>query len=216
MLKLYHHSRIVPGVNTVIIEVSSAPAGGTEDDLLAVPFFEGPRGPEPGPGAAEAARVIGADLASLLDRQGFGGRPGEAATFLVPGGGPRLVVAVGAGPAGQASASVARDAAQRVAALAAGSVRVATTLGLGPDRAASVRAAAEGFLLGSYRVPRTGSRPVAGQQPDPPETLTLLTGNADRDHAPGDLRDALARGVLTGEMAGWVRDLVHTPAGVAT
>ena len=198
-------------MNTVIIEVSSAPAGSTEDDLLAVPFFEGPRGPEAGPGAAEAARVIGADLASLLDRQGFGGRPGDAATFLVPGRGPRRVVAVGAGPVGEASASTARDAAQRVAALAAGSVRVATTLGLlGPDRAASVRAAAEGFLLGSYRVPRTGGRPVAGPQPAPPETLTLLT---DGD---GDLRDALARGMVTGQMAGWVRDLVHAPAGVAT
>ena len=66
-------------MNTVIIEVSSTPAGSTQDDLLAVPFFEGPRGPEPGPGAAEAARVIGGDLAGLLDRQGFGGRPGDAA-----------------------------------------------------------------------------------------------------------------------------------------
>ena len=149
-------------MNTVIIEVSSASAGSTQDDLLAVPFFEGPRGPEPGPGAAEAARVIGADLAGPLDRQGFRGRPGDAATFLVPGGGPRRIVAVGAGPAGEASASAVRDAAQRVAALAAGSARAATTLGLlGPDRAASVRAAAEGFLLGSYRVPR----PAAGRWP---------------------------------------------------
>jgi leucyl aminopeptidase len=203
-------------VNTVKIEVSSAPAGSTQDDLLAVPFFEGPRGPEPGPGAVEAARVIGADLAGLLARQGFGGRPGDAATFVVPGGGPRRVVTVGAGPAGEVSASAVRDAAQRVAALAAGSARVATTLGLlGPDRAASVRAAAEGFLLGSYRVPRTGGRPVAGPQPDPPETLTLLAGD-DGDRVPGDLRDALARGMVTGQMAGWVRDLVHAPAGVAT
>jgi leucyl aminopeptidase len=195
----------------VIIEVSSAPAGSTHDDLLAVPFFEGPRGPEPGPGAAEVARVIGADLAGPLARQGFGGRPGDAATILVPGGGTRRVVAVGAGPAGEASASGVRDAAQRLAGLAAGSARVATTLGLlGPDRAASVRAAAEGFLLGSYRVPRTGGRPVAGPQPAPPEALTLLT---DGD---GDLRDALARGMETGQMAGWVRDLVHAPAGVAT
>ena len=94
----------------MIIEVSSAPAGSTDDDLLAVPFFEGPGGPEPGPGAAEAALVIGADLAGLLARQGFRGRPGDAATFLVPGGGPRRVVAVGAGPAGEASASAVRDA----------------------------------------------------------------------------------------------------------
>jgi leucyl aminopeptidase len=198
-------------VSTVIIEVSSAPAGSTGGDLLAVPFFEGPDGPEPGPGATEAALATGADLPGLLARQGFGGRPGDAATFVVPGGGPRRVVAVGAGPAGEVPASAVRDAAQRVAALAAGSVHVVTTLGLlGPDRAASVRAAAEGFLLGSYRVPRTGSRPVAGPEPAPVETLTLLAGDS------GDLRDALARGTVTGQMAGWVRDLVHAPAGVAT
>src|SRR5262249_6385030 len=142
---------------------------------------------------------------------------GEAATFLIPGGGPRRIVAFGAGPAGQASASVARDAAQRVAALAAGSARGATTLGLlRPGRAAAVRAGAGGRLLRSRRVPRAGSRPVSGQQPAPPETLTLLTGDAGEDHDPGDLRDALVRGLVTGQMADWVRDLVHTPAGVAT
>ena len=127
-------------------------------------------------------------------------------------------MAVGAGPAAEASTSVVRDAAQQVAGLVAGSAHVATTLGLlGADRAGSVRAAAEGFLLGSYRVPRTGSRPVAGQEL-PPETLTLLTGDRDRGQAggDGDLRDALARGMVTGQMAGWVRDLVHAPAGVAT
>ena len=198
-------------MSTVIIEVSSAPAGSTGVDLLAVPFFEGPGGPEPGPGAAEAALATGADLPGLLARQGFRGRPGDAATFVVPAGGPRRVVAVGAGPAGEVPASAVRDAAQRVAALAAGSVHVGTTLGLlGPDRAASVRAAAEGFLLGSYRVPRTGSRPVAGPEPAPAEMLTLLAGNS------GDLRNALARGTVTGQMAGWVRNLVHAPAGAAT
>jgi len=202
-------------VNTMIIEVSSAAAGSTQDDLLAVPFFEGTAGPEPGPGAAEAARVMGADLTGMLARQGFRGRPGDAATFLVPnGGGPRRVVAIGAGRAADATTAAVRDAAQRAAALATGSVHAAATLGLlGQDRAGAVRAAAEGFLLGSYRVPRTGSQPVTGQQPVPPRTLTLLAGDAGGD---GDLRDALARGVVTGQLASWVRDLVHAPAGTAT
>src|SRR5262249_25347247 len=134
-----------------------------------------------------------------------------------PGGGLRGVVTVGAGPAGEASASAVRDLAQRVAALAAGSMRVATTLGLlGPDRAASVRAAAEGFLLGSYRVPRTGSQPVAGPQPRPPETLTLLAGNAGGGNVPGGLRGALGRGAGAGQMAGWGGGRVHAPGGGAT
>jgi leucyl aminopeptidase len=204
-------------VNTMIIEVSPAAAGSTHDDLLAVPFFEGTAGPDPGPGAMEAARVMGADLTGMLARQGFRGRPGDAAAFLVPGGGPRRVVAVGVGPAGDVGTAAVRDAAQRVAALAAGSVHAAATLGLlGQDRAGAVRAAAEGFLLGSYLVPRTGSQPVAGHQPVPPQTLTLLVGNAAGDRIPGDLRDALARGIVAGQTASWVRDLVHAPAGAAT
>ncbi len=210
-------------MNTMIIEVSSAAAGSTQDDLLAVPFFEGTAGPDPGPGAVEAARVLGADLTGMLARQGFRGRPDDAAMFLVPGGGPRRIVAVGVGPAGDVGPLAVRDAAQRVAALAAGSAHAAATFGLlGQDRAGAVRAAAEGFLLGSYRVPRTGSRPVAGQQPVPPRTLTLLVGSAGGDRIPGhadgdgDLRDGLARGIVAGQMASWVRDLVHAPAGAAT
>ena len=55
----------------MIIEVSSAPAGSTDDDLLAVPFFEGAGGPEPGPGAAEAALdpAFRADLADATGRR---------------------------------------------------------------------------------------------------------------------------------------------------
>jgi leucyl aminopeptidase len=210
-------------INTMIIELSSAAAGNTRDDLLAVPFFEGTAGPDPGPGAVEAARAVGAGLAGLLASQGFRGRPGDAATFVVPGGGPRRVLAVGVGPARDATPAAVRDAAQRVAVLAAGSVHVAATLGLlGPDRAGAVRAAAEGFLLGSYRVPRMGSQPVAGPDPAPPETLTLLVGGAEGEPSAGPadgdgaLREGLARGIVTGEMASWVRDLVHAPAGAAT
>jgi len=199
-------------LNTMIIELSPAAAGSTHDDLLAVPFFEGTAGPDPGPGAEGAARAVGADLTGLLARQGFRGRPGDTATVAVPGSGPRRVMAVGVGPAAGAGPAEVRDAAQRVATLAAGSVRVATTLGLlGPDRPGALRAAAEGFLLGGYRVPRTGRQPVTGPPPAPPETLTLLTGDAG-----GELRDALARGIVTGQMASWVRDLVHAPAAAAT
>jgi leucyl aminopeptidase len=202
-------------VTTMIIDVSTAAAGATPDDLLAVPFFEAATGPAPGPGAAEAGRAMGADLPGMLAQQGFGGRPGDTATFVVPGGEPRRVMAVGVGPAGDVAAAAVRDAAQRVATLAAGSVHVAATFGLlGPDRAGAVRAAAEGFLLGSYRAPRAGSRPVAGQQAAPPETVTLLVGDAEG--GAGELRDALARGIAAGEMASWVRDLVHAPAGEAT
>ncbi len=186
-------------------------------------------------------------------------------------GGPERIAAIGVGRPADAGAAAVRDAAQALAALAtkpagpegqaarlgatdpahwaeppagAGSEGVATTLALvGPDRGESVRAAAEGYLLGSYRVPRSGSRPVGGERPGPPAPLTLLLGAADdggtwdaggwpvgpqdvrerldpqdpRDRGrPLGSRDALDRGIVTGQLANWVRDLVHAPAGEAT
>jgi hypothetical protein len=70
----------------------------------------------------------------------------------------------------------------------------------GAGRAASVRAAAEGFLLGGYRFSRAGSRPVEGERPAPPGRLTLLVADAGRAS-----QDALARGVVAGESAGGPR-----------
>jgi leucyl aminopeptidase len=210
-----------PFVHMRIMDLAGAAAVATPHDLLALPFFEGAAGPEPGPGTAEAARSAGADLPAMLGvlaRQGFRGTPGDAATIIVSGDGPQRLAALGAGPAGSAGTSAVRDMAQRLAALAAGSASVATTLGLiGPDRPAAVRAAAEGFLLGAYRAPSKGSRPITGGRPAPPGALTLLTAGAPGTTAgDGDLRDALARGTETGDMANWVRDLVHTPAAEAT
>jgi leucyl aminopeptidase len=206
------------------VEISLAPAGSTGEELLAVPFCEGPAGPEPGPGAAQAGQAAGADLADLaglVARQGFRGQAGEVAVFLVPGPGPdgrgpARIAAIGIGPAADACPAAIRDAAQCLAGLAAGSSGVATTLALaGPDRAQSLRAAAEGFLLGAYRVPRAGSRPVGGAQPAPPARLTLLAGDPGQSVPPG-WRAALHRGVTSGQTANWVRDLVHAPAGEAT
>lgn len=208
------------------IEISTGLAGKTGDELLAVPFCEGATGPEPGPGAVAAGRAAGVDLASVLAREGFRGKTGESAVFLVPGwspgdSGPRRIAVIGVGPAADVGAAAVRDAAQRLASVAAGSATVATTLALtGPDRAESVRAAAEGFLLGSYRVPRVGSHPIGGEAPVPPGKMTLLTSDADR---PGSDRDrgggwenALARAIATGQTVSWVRDLVHAPAAQAT
>jgi len=192
-----------------VVDLSTDPAGSDTDDLLALPFFDGLR---PGPGVADAERALGVPLTDMLARHGFRGQQGDYSSFLVPGGGrARGIAAIGLGAAGDGPSAV-RDAAQRLASQAAGSASVATTLAmLGPDRAASVRAAAEGFLLGGYRFSRAGSRPVEGERPAPPGRLTLLVAEADRAS-----QDALARGIVAGESANWVRDLVHAPAAVAT
>jgi hypothetical protein len=151
------------------------------EDLLAIPFFEGPAGLEPGPGAVEAARLAGVDLGRLLAGQGFRGRAGEAARIVVADraagtGSLRQVMAIGIGPSVRGGSGV-RDAAQRLAALTAGSASVTTTLAmLGSDQAESIQAAVEGFLLGAHRPPWAGSRPVGGERPAAPENLTLLIG----------------------------------------
>jgi leucyl aminopeptidase len=105
--------------------------------------------------------------------------------------------------------------------MAAGSATVATTLALlGPDRSESVRASAEGFLLGGYRVPRAGNHPIGGEPAAPPGKLTLLTSDTGGLESDGESkRDwdaALARGIVSAEAANWVRDLVHAPAAQAT
>jgi leucyl aminopeptidase len=83
-----------------------------------------------------------------------------------------------------------------------------------------VRASAEGFLLGAYRVPRTGDRPIGGEPAASPARLTLLTGATGRPasdaEARGDWDAALVRGIVTAQAANWVRDLVHAPAAQAT
>src|SRR5215472_2621685 len=196
--------------SVVLAAVAAAQAPG---DLLALPFSPGP---QPGPGVAETERALGVALTGMLARQGFRGQPGDVSTVLVTGGsGPRRVAALGVAPEGGGPAgglAAIRDAAQRLASLAAGSPSVATTLAaLGPDRPASVRAAAEGFLLGRYRPGRAGSRPVEGHRPEPADSLTLLV-----DDAGAASQDALDRGIAAAEAANWVRDLVHAPAATAT
>jgi leucyl aminopeptidase len=206
--------------------ISGGPAGKTGDELLAVAFYQGPTGPEPGPGTVAARQVADVDLTSALARDGFRGKAGESAVFLVPGWspgdpGPRRIAVIGIGRASDVNAAAVRDAAQRLASIAAGSATVATTLALiGPDRAESVRASAEGFLLGGYRVSRAGSHPIGGEPPAPPRKLTLLTSDGGRPGGDGDRtcdwEEALARGVATGQTVNWVRELVHAPAAEAT
>jgi leucyl aminopeptidase len=212
-------------VATTAVRTGDLAVGPGAAALLAVPFFEGPNGPEPGPGAAEAARLAGVNLAGLLARQGFLGRAGQVANIAVPDrtagtAGLRQIVALGTGPAAEAGPAAVRDAAQRLAVLAGGAPAVATTLGLlGADRAESIRAAAEGFLLGAYRPPRIGYRPVAAERLPAPDTLTLLVdslASAPRGLGETAEQDALTRGVVAGETANWVRDLVHAPAAAAT
>lgn len=185
------------------VQILSSP---NADDLLALPFFEGPVA---GPGIADAERGLGISLEDALRRAGFRGRRGEFTRLLVPNGGStRQVAAVGIGPQTLGITGV-RDAAQRLGVISRDIDSVVTTLGdVGSDDCESLRATVEGFLLGAYRPPRLAS-PLDGQRR--PQRLALLHA----DPSPAE-EDAVASGVAVGECVNWARDLVHRPAALAT
>jgi leucyl aminopeptidase len=153
--------------------------------------------------------------AALVASPYFRGGVDDAPLVVVPSTrNTPTVVLVGLGSRRTVGAREVRVAALRAGSGISGRRRVSTTLGqVGDDRAESVRAAVEGFLLGAYRSPR----PDAAARPSYEEPPTALTCLLDADDARrADVRDALERGRVTGERADWVRTLTEMPAGHLT
>lgn len=185
-----------------------APAAEVEADLLVLPVFEGP---EPGPGAAEISRAIGADLAVILRGSGLKGKAGES--LLVPGMGAaaRMLLLIGVGPEASAGVGVAREAGMRAGAKARPHGVVASTLPqLGSSPGASARAFVEGFLLGAYRFDRY--RNVPADERAKTGLVRLVVGA----RAGAAAREGIRRGEIVGAATNWARDLVTTPALDAT
>ena len=189
-------------------EATTASAAVVEADLLVLPVFEGP---EPGPGAAEIGRAIGADLAEVLRGSDLKGKAGE--TLLIPGTGAavRMILFVGVGPKASAGVGTVREAAMRAGAKARPHGVVASTLPqLGSSPGASARAFVEGFLLGAYRFDRYRNVP-ADERPRT-ELVRLVVGA----RAGAAARERIHRGEIVGAATNWARDLVTTPALDAT
>jgi leucyl aminopeptidase len=189
-------------------EVTTAPAAEVGTDLLVLPMFEGP---EPGPGAAEVGRAMGAHLAEVFGASGLKGRSGES--LLVPGTGTaaRNLLLIGVGPEASASVGAVREASMRAGAKARRHRIVASTLPqLASSPEASARAFAEGFLIGTYRFDRY--RNVPADERTRTELVRAVVGEPGATAAKGGIR----RGEIVGAATNWARDLVNTPALDAT
>ena len=180
-------------------------------DVVVVAFFDDRK---PAPGAVAAAGDVDV-VAAVRATPGFRGALGDAPLVIPPGARKTpTVVVVGAGPRAGVDAGAVRTAALKASVAIRGRRRVATALGqVGPDRAASVRAAVEGAFLGAYQRPRPDSAPRPAFE-SVPSTLAVLVDPADAKDPL--VRDALERGRVTGEQAGWVRTLVDLPASHLT
>ena len=146
--------------------------------------------------------------AGFLATQGFTGEPGQSC--VVPGAGGQVVVALGLGPAADATVATYRKAA---AALARATSRqthlVLDLLDTVPehlDRPAVAQALAEGTVLGAYRYTALKSDP----EPHHLESLVVVGKGGNRVQA------ALERGRAVAEAVCLARDLVNQPGGTLT
>lgn len=129
------------------LTLSTSPVDELEVDALVVPVF---RGAIEGPGADTALRALG--LADVPRDAGFTGRVGELLHLAAPGTGWGRVTLVGLGRLDRLDEEqVRRAAGAAIRAVAPQAERVATTLALVSPTVATIRAAAEGALLGAYR-----------------------------------------------------------------
>jgi leucyl aminopeptidase len=175
-------------------------------DVIALPVLPGEEGADLllGPGAAEVADLLGADLLALLEDARATGKAGELTVLPVPLGAPdnpalRQVILVGLGAGGsddfrRAGAAVARAVRDRVA--------VATTIPA-VDAEVGLEPFVVGAILGSF------SFEVRDAAPEHvPAERIVLAGLADTD------RPALARAMAVGG-AGWrARTLAWVPANI--
>ncbi len=194
------------------LSVSVADAGSNlaSADVQVLPFYTGP---ESGPGIAEAEYGLGlrpGSIVAMARMRAFTGQPGETVVLTVPGRDRdephRMVIGVGVGNADRVDDNVLRNAAHRSAAELPSGSRVVTTLAqLGGELRRSVRAVAEGFVLGCHLPPRAGLTVPAARDRCLVEIAVTRPG--------GPERAAAEHGVRLGQHANWVRRLVESPPG---
>ena len=160
-----------------------------------------------------ADRMAAGDVPDGLDRdfleaQGFKAKPGQSC--VAPAGDGRLLVALGLGPAADATTATYRRAAAALARAASRRAHLAIDLldaaPDGLDRPAVAQALVEGVLLGAYRYTALKSDP----EPHHIESLAVVSEGGDGVQA------ALERGRAVGEAVRVTRDLVNQPGGALT
>ncbi len=173
--------------------------GDLDVDALIVPVF---RGAIEGPGADVALRALGLDQVPRDEH--FRGRPGEILTLAAPDQPWGQVVLVGLGRLDALSdEQVRRAAGSAVRSVAERCRTVATTLPEVKVSTATIRAAAEGALLGAYRYDQARSQPE-------PLVLTDVTLVVPSSLA-GRAAPEVERARVHAEAQCLARDLVTTP-----
>jgi leucyl aminopeptidase len=151
-----------------VVEFDAVQAGVAQAaaDLLVVPCYAGP---EPGPGAGQAAELLGIDLAAVLGRHGFTGEIGDSFATLTLGRLPaETVLFVGLGARAGAGPAAIRRASMLAARQIARAGRVATTLPAGAIAAGHAGSGPDaGPDAGADAAPHAGGGPDAGPDAGP-------------------------------------------------
>jgi leucyl aminopeptidase len=171
-------------------------------DALLVPVF---RGAIEGPGAEQALRAVG--LPEIPRDRGFRGNVGEVLHLAAPGQPWGRVTLVGLGRLDRLSdEQVRRATGAAIRDLATSARTVATTIALAKPAVSTLRAAAEGAVLGAYRYDE-----FLGDAP--PHRLTDVTFVIPSSLA-ASAQDALARATIHARAQRIAAELVTRPANL--
>ncbi|MBN9233488.1 MULTISPECIES: leucyl aminopeptidase family protein [Phyllobacteriaceae] len=165
-------------------------------DILVMPAFAGPHGPEFADAGLSGSSAHGQSVA-MLRRDGlFKGTSGQLSALLVPSQDGPAVLAVGVGSREAFTANILREALMPAAHFLRDRGRCVVSLdGLGSDQASIARAAAEACLIGTY------------DRSDKAETVVDLLATG------ANVKRGFEIGRVAGRAVNWVRDLVETPGG---
>ncbi len=186
------------------INLSRIDTAGVQTDVVVIGVVKGEGGVTLPAGTESLNQAYDGRLADVLESLGATGKTGEVTKVAGPSNGAATVVAVGLGPApdGELKTEDVRRAAG--SAVRATKASQSVSLALPAPDAASVRAVAEGALLGRYAYTTYKSdRATDGE----PGTLTVLTELAEDAEAAAALRQA----EIVAAAVNAARDWVNTP-----
>ena len=171
-------------------------------EVLALALLDDDGDLELGPGAAELAEDVDADLLSLLEPLGASAQAGELTTLSLPG---FLVHAVGVGDAGPADL---RRAGAALARATRGQDAVASAVQAVADED-GLTAFVAGAVLGSF------AYSLRTDEPDPAVARILLAGGPHVDPAVLERAEAIARASWEARRLASVPSNIKTPAWLA-
>ena len=199
------------------LSLSSSSATSLKVDAIVIAVAQGPKGLVLAPGADAVASAFGKAFLPALTGLGATRRAEELTSLASLGATTApVVLAVGLGPVPAKGEGFDREGLRRAAGAAvralAGAKKVALALPTtGEDIATSVRAAAEGALLGAYSFDRyrtdVGDASSGHERREPVGALVLVVPDA-KDRA---VRAAVQRAEVVARAVAVARDLVNTP-----